>query len=288
MFDSICLGLEVLAKRKLRGTFVIPSDIPLFQCFTVKGMIQCFEKNVNCKAIKPLYKQKSGHPILLNHKIIKEIISYDGDGGLKGALNNASKDQNIIKLDFIDEGILMDADIMDDYKKILKYDQDRQELSLEKCNEIQDYFQMSDNVKRHSQKVSEIAIRLGKQLLNKGIDLDLNLLRNASLLHDIAKGIKNHELIGSEWLRDMGYTKIAEVVAEHNCLCDPYDKVNEKMVVYLADKLVLEDKEVNIEERFQRALKKYGGDEKARMNINNRMKLAITIQEKILHTINNT
>lgn len=70
------------------------------------------------------------------------------------------------------------------------------------------------------------------------------------MLHDIAKGSPMHAELGASWLKSMGYDEISEIVEEHMELETIPDKVTEKEVVYLADKMVKIDNLVSINERF--------------------------------------
>ena len=72
----------------------------------------------------------------------------------------------------------------------------------------------------------------------------------ASLLHDIAKGRNEHEKVAAKWLRDMGYIEVSKIVAEHMNLLKLPEIPTEKEVVYLADKMVKEDRLVSIDDRF--------------------------------------
>lgn len=87
---------------------------------------------------------------------------------------------------------------------------------------------------------SEIAQRLG---------MDVNLAECAALLHDIARIYPNHPQVGASWLDELGYPTIAEIIRQH------HDHTGEHLdvsaIVYLADKLVIEDKPCTLAERFE-------------------------------------
>jgi HD superfamily phosphohydrolase YqeK len=103
----------------------------------------------------------------------------------------------------------------------------------------------------------------------------------ASLLHDIAKGEKDHARKGSQLIARLGYPEVAEVIAFHTVL-DPEhgDQINETAIVYLADKLVSGRKIVSLDERLKERLDQFG-EEAARQGARERMGQAAAIQKKI-------
>lgn len=114
-----------------------------------------------------------------------------------------------------------------------------------------------ERVISHCRAVEKVACRMGKALWEKGYTLDLPLLKAAALLHDIARTVKHHESAGAKYLDSIGFRRIGELVAVHMEL-PAFDRthITEKTLLYLADKLVSEDAEVTLEERFARSLQK--------------------------------
>lgn len=79
----------------------------------------------------------------------------------------------------------------------------------------------------------------------------MDTLRAAALLHDIARTEKCHAATGAKWLEALGYPEIAGIIATHHDLPPEQETpVTEAGVLYLADKLIREDREVTLEERF--------------------------------------
>ena len=65
------------------------------------------------------------------------------------------------------------------------------------------------------------------------------------------KGRKHHAAAGAEWLFEKGYASTAAVVGDHMFLTGGEEElINEKTVVFLADKLVKETSRVTLEERY--------------------------------------
>lgn len=112
-----------------------------------------------------------------------------------------------------------------------------------------------EKIKKHCKKVAFVAEDLAVKLNQKGCNLNVELIRFAALLHDIARTEKNHAVIGGEWLNKSGYPEVAEIVASHMKL-EEYDAnhITEKTVVFLADKLVKEDELVSLEQRYKSSI----------------------------------
>lgn len=104
----------------------------------------------------------------------------------------------------------------------------------------------------HCQAVARAAERMGAALVERGYPLDLALIRAAALLHDIARTERDHEVAGAEYVKGAGCSpRIAEIVRVHmNLPEEQAHGINEAVVVYLADKLVEEDREVSLEQRY--------------------------------------
>ncbi|MBR4953094.1 MAG: hypothetical protein IKZ30_01115, partial [Oscillospiraceae bacterium] len=63
------------------------------------------------------------HPLAINAALIPKILSYGGEGGLRGALQSLGTPITDIETD--DEGIGIDADTPEDYDRILKLEGSR-------------------------------------------------------------------------------------------------------------------------------------------------------------------
>jgi CTP:molybdopterin cytidylyltransferase MocA/HD superfamily phosphohydrolase YqeK len=247
MFDSVCLGLREL-KNIVDFIFISPADSPFVQQFTLNKMMEEMI-NLNYNLIQPSYEGKNGHPLLLSQSAVNKILCHDGTNGLQGAIANMVAD-DYKNLSFVDPGIILDADTMDDYLKLLEYNESKNYPTIEQCKKIQDYFSITPAIKAHCEKVASVALNICDNINKNGVNLNKNKVVAASLLHDIAKGKDKHAEVGALWLKDMGYDEISEIVKEHMELKEISKIPNEKEVVYLADKLVKGEKLVSIKERF--------------------------------------
>jgi len=130
----------------------------------------------------------------------------------------------------------------------------------------------------HCRAVAALADELCAMLKEKGIILDGEAIHAAALLHDIAKGERDHAVVGGLWLKELDYPELAEIVRQHT---EPdSDALNEAGVVFLADKLVRGTERVELEERFGASLKKCKTPE-AQAAHARRVALARALKEKI-------
>lgn len=246
MFDSVCLGLKHLID-KVDLIFVTPSDSPFVQAFTLKRMIEEMQNNT-LNFIQPSYMCEDGHPLLVSNECAKIILGHDGSMGLKGAISKITC--NYKNMFFADPGIILDADTKEDYIKLLHYNENKNIPSYDLCKKIHDYFEITDEAKVHSEKVTEVALHIYQVLYDKGIFLNKNMIVSAGMLHDIAKGKKDHDKLGAQWILEMGYEEVSRIIAEHMNLSSVTDRITEKEVVYLADKLVQDGSLTTLEQKF--------------------------------------
>lgn len=101
----------------------------------------------------------------------------------------------------------------------------------------------------HCAAVAEEALNISRALSRAGIRLDDGLVLSAALLHDIARGEKDHAAVGAAWLTALGYPEQADVIRQHGDLDDPA-RIDEAAVVFIADKLVRGAERVDLRERF--------------------------------------
>lgn len=112
MLDSIKQGLLYL-QGKCTEVLIAYVDVPMFSKQTVQKLLAS-EKDVCI----PSCHGQCGHPILLRAACFADIISYDGSGGLKGAMEASGLEKEII--DTEDEGILADIQLDTSYETLLE------------------------------------------------------------------------------------------------------------------------------------------------------------------------
>lgn len=140
----------------------------------------------------------------------------------------------------------------------------------EECLRLMGDFGMLENIIAHSIEVAKVALFISTELNKRGQGISLDLVEAASLLHDLTKTEclktkEDHAKTGSQLLRGMGYERVGEVVAQHIWLgkeADPLT-ISEEEIVNYADKRVMHDRIVSLEERFNDLKDRYGRDQKA-------------------------
>ena len=128
--------------------------------------------------------------------------------------------------------------------------------------------ELADRVLKHR---SETCV----EMTYKSPPIDKHKIYAAALLHDIAKAYPDHPETGAGWLRLLGHTGIADIVADHMDL--PEEKLgylNESLIVYLADKQVQGERRVTIEERFAAKREKFKDNPEALAGVERRYQLA--------------
>jgi uncharacterized protein len=142
--------------------------------------------------------------------------------------------------------------------------------SREECLNLMSRYGMLENIVSHSLEVANVALFISIELNKKGQNIDISLVEAASLLHDLTKTeclkTKNdHAQTGSQQLKRMGYERVGEVVARHIWLGKEEDPtcVSEEEIVNYADKRVMHDRIVSLEERFNDLKARYGLNQKA-------------------------
>ncbi len=272
MFSSVCAALPHLTGTD--GFFILPVDIPLVRPATIAALIAAFaEKTV----VYPTFEGSRGHPPLIAAQLIPAILAHDGHGGLKSLLEH-QEHQDVAVWDL---GILQDADTPEDFAALtrrfdrLAIGDGAEALALATAF-------MPEKGVAHGSAVARLAKLLGQELNRHGYALDLELLHNGGLLHDIAKGRPQHEARGAELLASLGFRKVAKVVAFHRDVPAPASGLlSEKEVVCLADKLVRGTVRLPVRRRFAEKLELYAKDRIACRAIRTRLANALALQSLV-------
>lgn len=251
MYSSVCAGVKQM--KGMDAFFILPVDIPLIRPATLCALKKKpFGKGV----VYPAFSGERGHPPLISSALIPAILKFDGKGGLKALLEQfPGKDVPVW-----DEGILMDADTLEDFalleKRLLQMD-------MGSCAEARALagIVMKKRGVDHGLAVANVACSIGRELNRNGATLDIDLLFNSGLLHDIAKGVSHHEERGAKMLERLGLKRLAGIAGAHRDAVIPKSgKLSEKEVVCLADKLMRGTTRMPVEKRFEEKLILYAKD----------------------------
>lgn len=123
---------------------------------------------------------------------------------------------------------------------------------------------MPDHIQAHSRLVCRVALKLTDALIAAGVPLNRSLVTASALLHDITKPRsfttgENHSQTGGEYLTDMGYPEVGNVIRQHVIL-DAYfqdENPNEAEIINYADKRVLHDRVVPLNDRMDYITERY-------------------------------
>ena len=138
-------------------------------------------------------------------------------------------------------------------------------LAKKKCFQLMCDMQMPEHIVAHSLQVCRVGVCLVDHLKLQGIQMDRQLVIAAALLHDITKTrsfetAENHALTGGQFLTDLGHTQVGNLVRQHVRLDDYSDQkdLSEAVIINYADKRVLHDRIVSLEERMGYIQQRYG------------------------------
>jgi len=278
MYSSIKAAVKDIDENS-QGFFLNPVDIPVIKKQTIADLKNEFEKGEK-GIIYPIFNGKRGHPTVISTNYSNIITESSGDGGLKSLLQKYEND--FAEVPVCDNGTVMDMDTPEDYRKLQVYFNLRKTPNDEELNAILNKYNVPLNIIKHQEAVADIAAKIGEKLKAAGYCVDVDKIKAASLLHDIGRNEKNHAAAGGKILRDLGYAEIADIVSVHMDIeVSEKTKITEKEIVYLSDKLVIEDVPVCLDKRFQKSFDKFQDNQEALSNIKTRLKNAVMIQNII-------
>ena len=155
------------------------------------------------------------------------------------------------------------------------------------CEELMARYAMLPHIAEHSRQVMRVALAVTDHL-KAGVSVNKQLVMAAALLHDITKtrSLKTrekHAASGGALLRDLGFPLVAEIVEQHVIIRDlnPEGEIEEKEIVYYADKRVMHDTIVSLEERVEDLIQRYGKKEEIRVEILRNQKQMLVVEKKI-------
>ena len=129
--------------------------------------------------------------------------------------------------------------------------------SIDECYSLMKNNNMLPNIFEHSVQVMNVALAITDNI-KQGVVVNRQLVIAGSLLHDITKTNslntrEPHDITGGQFARDAGFFDVAEVIEEHvvlkNFVSD--GKLQEKEIVFYADKRVMHNQIVTIDERME-------------------------------------
>ena len=98
LMDSVRIGLEFLQHKCDRVAFT-PVNVPMFSPVTLSELIRS-----DNDIAAPSYQGRGGHPVVLSSRVFPQILSYNGENGLRGALASCNVPRKWIPVE--DKGVI--------------------------------------------------------------------------------------------------------------------------------------------------------------------------------------
>ncbi|MDR1916745.1 MAG: NTP transferase domain-containing protein [Synergistaceae bacterium] len=278
MYSSLLAGVRALPSDA-EAFFVLPVDTPLVKPFTYASLIEAFYEGYGSPdVVYPTFMGRRGHPPLIGRTMIEPILSWSGEGGLRGLLSNCPC--KAMDLQTGDRSVTLDMDTKIDHERLLEYAKSEFFPDADECSELLRIAETPTRVVMHARVVARCAALIMGALAKGGVKINGKLLASACLLHDLAKGKKNHEARGAQWLRNRGYGKVAKIVASHKDLI-PNKHIGEAEILYLADKITDGETVSSISARMVRVEARFPAGSEALDNARRRLLHAADIQRKV-------
>jgi putative nucleotidyltransferase with HDIG domain len=163
----------------------------------------------------------------------------------------------------------------------------------EECLHMLVAMEMPDHIQAHSERVCRVASLLTDLLLQAGVTLNRPLVIASALLHDITKPRsfktgENHSRTGGEYLTGLGYPEVGDIVRQHVIL-DAYfaaDMPNEAEIVNYADKRVLHDQIVSLQNRMDYILERYAKTAEHRQWLQQIWEQTVLLEQRLFAYLN--
>ncbi len=192
-------------------------------------------------------------------------------------------EERIIRLDLDFEEIVMDMYTKSDYENLVEHFKSMQTPEDERCLKMLEKFETPGEVRKHCIGVANLSTKIASELNEHGANLNVELIRSASLLHDIVRSQPKHDKVGARVARQYGLEEVANLIENHMFyLKEKHDsKVTEQDILCLADKMMNGDKFVSLRDRQKPRLEKFKGNIEAIENITNRFNRASELETHI-------
>ncbi len=118
MFTSIREGVRYAHSQNADGVLLSPVDCSLVTSSAIKRVLDTAEANPDRFSVA-VFGGKKGHPLYIPKKAFEEILAHDGTNGLKGVTRRY--DGELIRVETLDEGVLLDMDTPEGYEHMKNY-----------------------------------------------------------------------------------------------------------------------------------------------------------------------
>jgi putative nucleotidyltransferase with HDIG domain len=160
------------------------------------------------------------------------------------------------------------------------------------CHRLMREMEMMDHIVAHSHRVCQVALHLAERLAERGLLLNHALVQSAALLHDITKTRsfqtgENHARTGETFLVSRGYPEVGAIVGQHVRLrrTGTPERLGEAEIVNYADKRVLHERIVSLDERMTYILDRYASTADHRRRLHRLWKETLRLEERIFQPL---
>jgi molybdenum cofactor cytidylyltransferase len=298
MFSSVRTGVGALP-GDVEAFFVLPVDYPLVRPEVLDRLIDAFRAD-GPGILHPSCCGRRGHPPLISGRYHAPLLQAGEGDDLRTFLLRHADDE--AEVDVEDLTILMDMDTNDDYQRMGRFAgildaaagpalgtpagaaSAGAALSPEDASYLLSLLEVPDHVVRHCRTVAAVGVAAAEALKPHMPGLNVDLVRSAGLLHDMAKATPKHAVVAQNMLANLGLSRLGEVIGAHIVLPPEYLEdplVTEEELLYLADKLVVEDRVASLDERAARTLRRHGQGPSTLRRVRRRMQTAQMIRERV-------
>lgn len=117
MIDSIRCGLRALDPNGMDAFLVTPADMPLIQPETIRRVVTALLQSDKSIAV-PTYLGRRGHPIAFHRSLYERVLTFQSHQGIRPLVHGHPEQVLLVEVE--DEGVVMDIDSWDDYRKALQ------------------------------------------------------------------------------------------------------------------------------------------------------------------------
>jgi len=111
---SLIAGVKAARPEAAALVFIL-ADQPFLTPDLINRLIEVYQTSA-CLIARPVFKDRPGHPVLLDASLLPELLSLEGD---TGAREIVARHRDRVKLvPVTDEAVLLDVDTPEDYLRI--------------------------------------------------------------------------------------------------------------------------------------------------------------------------
>jgi molybdenum cofactor cytidylyltransferase len=118
MLSSVKCGVKALPEN-CQAVLIFPGDQPMIEPEVTSKVIEAY-RTTGYGIVIPSFENKKGHPVLIDHKYLREIDDLKNTEGLRSLATRFNEDVLVVETDC--KGILKDIDTQEEYRHAMKID----------------------------------------------------------------------------------------------------------------------------------------------------------------------